>query len=128
MIKTKNNCYITKEEAILAMRSGRNKEESEWAIRSVKATKISKSRKVSQTYIKGKAEEEHCPHCRKKIELYYLSRDVPKLCYCFWCGGALHRDRGFTNKNPMFDYNDLTPEQVKEWGLEKYVNADSDND
>ena len=110
------------------MRSGRNKDESEWAIRSVQATKISKSRKVSQTYIKGKAEEEHCPHCRKKIELYYLSRDVPKLCYCFWCGGALHRDRGFTNKNPMFDYKDLTPEQVKEWGLEKYVNADSDND
>ena len=57
MIKTKNNCYITKEEAILAMRSGRNKEESEWAIRSVKATKVKRSLKVTETYIKGKAEE-----------------------------------------------------------------------
>jgi len=52
MIKTKNNCYITKEEAILAMRSGRNKEESEWAIRSVKATKVKRSLKVTETYIK----------------------------------------------------------------------------
>lgn len=118
----KSNAYITKEEAILAMRKGRNKEESEWAISAVPATKVKRSLKITPSYFKR--DEEYCPHCRKKIELYWLSRDVPKFCYCFWCGGAVYRPRAVGKKNPMFDYKILTPEQVKEWGVERYVEED----
>ena len=120
MIKTKNNVYITKEEALEIFEKG----EKNGFVHQI--TKVKRSLKVTETYIKGKAEEEHCPHCRKKIELYYLSRDVPKVCYCFWCGGAIYRKRGLTKKNPMFDYSILTPEQVKEWGFEAYVNPEND--
>lgn len=117
----KSNCYITKEEAIIAMRKGKNKEESEWAISAVPATRISKSRKVTETYFKKRTNEEMCPHCRKKIEVYWLTRDVPKLCYCFWCGGAIYRKRGLTAKNPWFKYTDITEEQMHKWKLEKYA-------
>ena len=74
MIKTKNNVYITKEEAILAMRSGRNKEESEWAIRSVPATKVKRSLKVTETYIKGKAEELSVEGCSQGVLLLLVWR------------------------------------------------------
>lgn len=98
---TKANIYITKDEAIKAMRSGRTREESEWAIRSVKATKVKRSMKIAPTYYKRG--EEYCPHCRKGVEVYCLSASIPRYCYCFWCGGALDRGKGL-KRNPVFDY------------------------
>lgn len=118
------NAYITKEEAILAMRKGRTKEESEWAISAVPATKVKRSMKITPTYLKRG--DEYCPHCRRCIELYFLGREVPRFCYCFYCGGALYRPRASGNQNPNFDYKILTPEQAKEWKVERYVNGELD--
>lgn len=120
---TKANIYITKDEAIQAIRNGRTREEMEWGIKSIKATKVKRSKKVARTYYKGKFDEEYCPHCRKKIEVYQLYKEVPKQCYCFWCGGAVIREKGLSN--PMFDYSMLTPEQAEIWGSERYGKEDN---
>lgn len=118
----KSNKYITKEEAILAMRSGRNREEMEWAISAVPATKVKRSMKITPTFTKR--DYEMCPHCGKNVEVYNLSREVVKFAYCYRCGGAIYRPHARGLNNPEFDYSILTPEQAKEWGVEKYVKAD----
>lgn len=101
MSKALMNKYITKYDAIQAMKSGRTREESEWAIKSIKAVKLKRSKKVTPTFFKG--ESERCPHCGRKLEIYDLTYDMPKYVYCFWCGGAVKRAKG--KKNPEFDYS-----------------------
>lgn len=120
----KCNAYITKEEAILAMRKGRNKEESEWAISAVPATKVKRSMKIAPTYFSRN--EERCPHCRKSVDVYNLSRETCKFTYCWRCGGALYRPHAKGVKNPEFNYKILTPEQAKEWNVERYCNGELD--
>jgi hypothetical protein len=56
MSKALMNKYITKYDAIQAMKSGRTREESEWAIRSLKAVKLKRSKKVTQTFFRGESE------------------------------------------------------------------------
>lgn len=124
MNKTKSPMYITKEEAVLAMRTGKGKEEQEWAIRAIPARKIRKCGTPAKTFFRG--DDERCPHCKKSVDLYYLSKDVPKFCYCLWCGGAIYREKALGKRNPMFDYKALTESQIKEWGVERYVNEQVD--
>ena len=116
MVTTKTPIYITKDEAIRAIKGCRNKEEMEWAIRSVKATKVKRSKRIAHTYTKGPAYEEFCPHCKKSVDIFCLNKKSPRYGYCFWCGGAIVRSWGV--KNPYFDNSLLE-------GLEK---ADAESD
>lgn len=119
----KCNAYITKEEAIIAMRKGKNKEESEWAISAVPATKVKRSLKITPTYFKR--DEEYCPHCRRSIEIYNLSKDVVKFAYCFRCGGAVYRPHARGLNNPEFNYKIIPEDKIAEWGVERYVEKDN---
>lgn len=101
MVTTKTPIYITKDEAIRAIKGCRNKEEMEWAIRSIKATKVKRSKRLAKSIIKGRFQEESCPHCKKSVEIFNLDKKTPKYVYCYWCGSAIERDHG--PKNPLFD-------------------------
>lgn len=101
MVTTKTPIYITKDEAIKAIKGCRNKEEMEWAIRSIKATKMKRSKRMAHVFTKGPADEEFCPHCKRSVDVFCLNKKVPKYVYCFWCGSAIERD--FGPKNPLFD-------------------------
>ena len=116
MVTTKTPIYITKDEAIRAIKGCRNKEEMEWAIRSIKATKVKRSKRIAHTYTKGPGDEEFCPHCKKSVDIFCLNKKSPRYGYCFWCGGAIVRAWGV--KNPYFDDKLLE-------GLEM-ANAESD--
>lgn len=116
----KTNQYVTKEEAILAMRSGRDREEMEWAISAIPSTKVKRSLKITPTF-KAKGLEV-CPHCHRHVDVYNLSKDVGKFAYCWRCGGALYRPHARGLYNPSFDYKMLTPEQAEKWKVERYVN------
>lgn len=102
MVTTKTPIYITKDEAIKAIKGCRNKEEMEWAIRSIKATKVKRSKRIAPAIYKGPGDEEFCPHCKKSIDVYCLNKNVPRLVYCFWCGSAVERKYG-APRNPYFD-------------------------
>ena len=101
MVTTKTPIYVTKDEAIAAIKGCRNKEEMEWAIRSIKATKVKRSKRLAKMVYKGPADEEYCPHCKKSLYVYCLNKKTPKYVYCLWCGSAI--ERNFGPKNPLFD-------------------------
>lgn len=111
MVKNKTPIYITKDEAILAIRGCRDREEMEWAIRSIKATRVKRSRKLAHAMYKGPNQDEFCPHCKKSIDVFCLNRNIPKYVYCFWCGGAVERD--FGPNNPYFDKSILEARDAK---------------
>lgn len=105
---TKTHRYVTKADVMTVLRecnrAGANAEEREFAIKSMKAVKISGSRKLGKSFERKTPQgyvEEFCPHCGKSIDVYNCSRKIPKFCYCVFCGGAIQRP--FGDKNPLFD-------------------------
>lgn len=114
MNKKLNQRYITKDEAIQAIRKSRTREEMELSIKSIKCVRLGRSRKIKEVYIKR--DSEYCPHCRKSLDLFYLFRGIPRHVYCYWCGGAVIRPDG--DRNPYFDYT-LLDRYKKEKDAEK---------
>lgn len=105
---TKTHRYVTKADVMEVLRAcnkaGADAEGREFAIKNMKAVKISGSRKLGKSFERKTPQgyvEEFCPHCGKSIDVYNCSRKIPKYCYCVFCGGAIQRPHG--DKNPLFD-------------------------
>ena len=124
---TKTIRYVTKYDVMKTLRecnrSGATAEEREFAIKSIPAVKVSRSKRLGKTFEKyiaaSRSKEEICPHCNKSIDVYNCSRKIPKYCYCVYCGGALERPYGA--HNPYFDRSILKENGI-EWDEVKKSN------